>query len=89
MIRELSFKTPHITEFLIIILPVSLLFSNIVSEAIIFILILVLFLKIDKSVLKNFNSKIFLFLLLLSVYFIINFFINFDKDPSFLRSFFL
>lgn len=89
MSREFSLKTPYFSEFLIIILPVSLLFSNIISEAIVFILILILFFKIDKSVLKkNFNSKIFFLLLLLSAYFIFNYFINFEKDPSFLRSFF-
>ena len=89
MSREFTLKTPHFSEFLIIILPVSLLFSNIISEVIVFILILILFFKIDKSVLKKkFNSKIFFFLLLLSAYFIFNYFINFEKDPSFLRSFF-
>ena len=89
MIRINSHRISNISELLIIVLPISLLFSNIISETIIFAITLISFLLINKNFLKNkLNDIIFFLLLIIWLYLIFNYFVNFSKEPSFLRSFF-
>lgn len=66
MIKKINFNISNICELLIISLPVCLLFSNIISEIIVFVLFLII-----------------------GIYLIIDYFVNFLKNPDFLRSFFL
>jgi O-antigen ligase len=89
MIKKINFNISNICEFLIISLPVCLLFSNIISEIIVFVLILICFKNLDKNILKKkFHDLIFFLFLIISIYLIINYFVNFLKNPDFLRSFF-
>ncbi len=89
MIRINNHRISNISELLIIVLPISLLFSNIISETIIFAITLISFLLINKNFLKNkLNDIIFFLLLIIWLYLIFNYFVNFSKEPSFLRSFF-
>ena len=80
----------RITELLLILLPVALLFSNIVSEAIIFILIVLYFSNINsKNFYKNLKDPVILLILIFWFYLILNSLVNIDKNPSFSRSIFL
>ena len=89
MIRINNHRISNISEILIIILPISLLFSNIISETIIFAITLISFLSINKNFLKNkLTDIIFFSLLIIWLYLIFNYFVNLSKEPSFLRSFF-
>ena len=78
-----------IIEILLILLPIALLFSNIVSEIIIFTLIVFYLSKQNFEIffenLKNFIISLILFF---CFYLILNFFINIDNNPSLLRSIF-
>tara|TARA_A100001015_G_C15018410_1_gene726705 strand:- start:74 stop:1348 length:1275 start_codon:yes stop_codon:yes gene_type:complete len=88
---ELSSKQFHkkIIEILLVLLPIALLFSNIVSEIIILILIVFYFLNQNlKNFFNNFTDPIILLFFIFWFYIILNCFINFDKDPSFSRAFF-
>ncbi|WP_435149226.1 oligosaccharide repeat unit polymerase [Candidatus Pelagibacter bacterium nBUS_32] len=91
LIMELnnSSTVRKIIELLLITLPIALLFSNIVSEIIIFGLIFIYFIN-QKS--KNFfqylKDPIIFILILFWLYLILNSLINFEKDPSFSRSIF-
>lgn len=88
---ELSSKQFHkkIIEILLVLLPIALLFSNIVSEIIILILIVFYFLNQNlKIFFNNFTDPIILLFFIFWFYIILNCFINFDKDPSFSRAFF-
>ncbi len=77
-----------ICEFLLVILPIGLLFSNFLSEAIILIFIIIVLLNIDiKKIKQSLDDKVIYLLLFISLYLIINFFLNFDKNPSVSRSF--
>ena len=78
-----------IIEIILIILPISLLFSNIVSELMIIILIIYYF-KYSKfeEFLNNLKEPIILFLIVFWSYLILNFLINFNNSPSFNRTFF-
>ena len=90
MEKKIKLNFSNISELLIISLPVCLLFSNIISEIVVFALILICFKIFDKNILKKkFNDLIFYLFLILSIYFIINYFVNFSNNPDFLRSFFL
>ncbi len=83
-ITELS-----LLEVLLIILPISFLFSNIVAEILIFFIIFFYLSKLNKKELqKIFTNKIFIFLVFLYLYLLLNYMMNFPKDPSSLRSFF-
>ena len=62
MIRINSHRISNISELLIIVLPISLLFSNIISETIIFAITLISFLLINKNFLKNKLNDIIFFL---------------------------
>ncbi len=89
MVKKIKLNISNISEFLIILFPVCLLFSNIISEIVVFALILICFKSFDKNILiKKFNDLIFFLFLIISIYFIINYFVNFSKNPDFLRSFF-
>ena len=82
-------KTSFYIEFLIIILPISLLFSNLISEILILTLVFVFFWKVEKkelvSILKN---KIIISIFILYIFLIINYFLNISRNPDFARSFF-
>ena len=76
-------------ETIIIILPIALLFSVIIAEIIILTIIIFFFLDVNKSQIKLIVSdRIFITLFILTLFFIINYFINFSKEPSITRSFF-
>lgn len=76
-------------EFLFIILPITLLFSVLISEIVVFILIAYfLYISNKKDKTSLFTDPIIIFFLFVWVYLIINYLINFDKDPSFLRPIF-
>jgi len=80
-------KLIFLLNFCLIFLPISLLFSNIISEIIILLITIIFFLSVKKKVvLKVINNKVVFFLLILTLYFVINYFINFDKNPSITRS---
>lgn len=79
-------KLIFLLNFCLILLPISLLFSNIISEIIIFLITIIFFLSTKKNVLKVINNKVIFFLLILTLYFVVNYFINFDKNPSITRS---
>lgn len=84
-----NLKISKIYEILLIILPISFLFSNLFSEILIFSIIISVFFLIEKDILKKeFNDSIFILLLIISLYLILNYFVNFDKSPSISRSFF-
>ena len=79
----------NISETLIIILPISLLFSNLISEIIVFGLILISLLVSDMTFIRQkLNDLIFFLLILIFAYLVFNYFINIEKNPSFSRSFF-
>lgn len=83
------FNNIKLFELLIIIFPVCLLFSNLISELIIIFLIILTFYKIKFFTLKKkIKDLIFFILIFISIYLIFNYIINFEKDPSFSRSFF-
>jgi len=80
-------KLIFLLNFCLIFLPISLLFSNIISEIIILLITIIFFLSVKKKeVLKVINNKVIFFLLILTLYFVVNYFINFDKNPSITRS---
>lgn len=82
-------KTSFYIEFIIIILPISLLFSSLISEIFILTLVFVFFWKVQKnelvSILKN---KIIISIFILYIFLIINYFLNISRNPDFARSFF-
>ena len=79
-----------IIEILLILLPIALLFSNIVSEAIIFILIVLYFSNPNsKFFFKNLKEPFILLILIFWFYLILNSFFNIENNPSFLGQFFL
>ena len=89
MINPKYFQKFSILELLLITLPISFLFSNIVSEIFVFIIIFFYLFNIKKTELKKIlTDKIFIVLFFLYLYLLINFTINYSKDPSALRSFF-
>ena len=83
----LSFK--RIIEILLIILPVTLIFSNIITEIILILFILIYFLKIKLNIFfKYLKNPIICLLFIFWLYLILNFLINFENDPSLLRTIF-
>ena len=82
-------KITFLVEFIIIILPISLVFSNFFSEILILILVVVFFFIVKKNELINIlNNKIIISILILYLFLIINYFLNIYRDPDFGRSFF-
>ena len=76
-------------EILFIILPITLLFSVIISEFVIFILITIFLYFSDKNnKVASLKDPIIIFFLLVWVYLIINYLINIDNNPSGLRTIF-
>ncbi len=84
-----STLSKKIIESLIIIFPIALLFSNILAEAII---ILLIFSYLKETNFKNFISDlkhpIIIFILIFWLYLILNAVINFDNKPSLERTIF-
>ncbi len=78
-----------IIEILLIILPITLLFSNILSELVL-ILLIIFYLSFPKTdrFLEIFKDPFILFLLIFWLYLIINYLINYDKSPSLERTVF-
>ena len=83
------FLSKKIIEILLIFLPIALIFSNILAEFIIVVLI-IFYLSIQKieNQKSDLKDPIIFFLLIIWAYLVINYFININKDPSFLRTFF-
>ena len=82
-------KITFIVEFIIIILPISLVFSNFISEILILILVVVFLFIIKKNELIGIlNNKIIISIFILYLFLIINYFLNIYRDPDFGRSFF-
>ena len=82
-------KITFIVEFIIIILPISLVFSNFISEILILILVVVFFFIVKKNELIGIlNNKIIISIFILYLFLIINYFLNIYRDPDFGRSFF-
>lgn len=80
-------KLTFLIEPILIILPISLLFSNLITEIFIFLISIIFFLNVKKNeIIKIFDNKIIRLLFLLYLYLLINYFVNIDKDPSFTRS---
>lgn len=75
-------------ELLIIIFPIVLLFSNFLSELIIFLIIFFIFIERKNIKISKISKIFFILFCIFGIYLIINYFINFDKNPSITRSFF-
>ena len=76
-------------EKIIILLPIALLFSNLISEFLIIILSIIFITKLDKKqISKIISNKIFICLFVLIIYFLINYILNLNKDPDIKRSLF-
>lgn len=87
-INNFSYKY-SLYEILITILPISLLFSNLISELILIFFLISIIFKINFNILKiKILGSVFFLLIFIYFYLIFNFSINIDKDPSFSRSFF-
>ncbi len=84
-----SKKSLSLVEIILIILPISLLFSNLISEILILILVVFFFVNVKKNelvyILKN---KIIISIFILYSFLIINYFLNINKYPDFARSIF-
>ena len=79
----------RIIEILLISLPLALLFSNILAEAIVVFLICFYLSNVNfKNLVSGEKNSIILFLTLFWLYLIINFFINYNNDPSIIRTIF-
>ncbi len=89
MIISNYLNSKQIIEIILILLPIALLFSNIVAEFFIIGLIIFYFLNLNSKVFfKNLKEPIFLLILFFWLYLILNFFINFEKNPSLERTIF-
>tara|TARA_B100000900_G_C20591016_1_gene721571 strand:- start:550 stop:1833 length:1284 start_codon:yes stop_codon:yes gene_type:complete len=89
MISDKLLVPNKIIEFLLIILPISLLFSNILSELLILLLIIfsAIFLKKEKF-LFFFKEPLIIILIVFWIYLIFNYLINFNNNPSLERTLF-
>ena len=82
-----SKKLIFVLNLSLLLLPISLLLSNFTSEILISIIIFIFFLNVaKKNLLKIINNKTIILLLILTFYLIINYLLNFDKNPSITRS---
>ena len=86
----LNFRKPtFFVETILILLPISLLFSNFLSEVLILILVGIFFVNVKKEELSDIiNNKIIISIFIVYIFLIINYFLNINKDPDFGRSFF-
>ena len=83
-----QYKNKYI-EILFILLPISLIFSSVVAELILFMLIIVYFKFVERTeAIYLFKQPIIYPLYIFWAYLILNYFINFDNNPSFLRTIF-
>ena len=83
------FSYKKIIEILLIILPISLLFSNVLAEAILFILILIFLVQINlKYFFNSIKNFIFIFLIIFWILLILNSLINIENNPSYERAIF-
>ena len=83
MIISNYLNSKQITEIILILLPIALLFSNIVAEFFVIGLIIIYFLNLNSKIFfKNLREPIFLLILFFWLYLILNFFINFEKNPG-------
>ena len=77
-------------EFLLIILPIALLFSVVIAETIVVLIILSYCLFSNKNdFIKAIKDPILFLLIIFWLYLFINFFINYENSPSFSRTLFL
>jgi drug/metabolite transporter (DMT)-like permease len=87
MINSGDKKLIFLLESILLILPISLIFSNLISEILIFLIIVIFFTQVKKDeIQKILNNKIFIFLFLITLYLTINYFLNISKESSFTRS---
>ncbi len=89
MITSKYLNSKNIIEFIFILLPISLVFSNIVSELLVFILIVFYLSSLSfNKIVSNLKEPIILLLIFFWLYLILNFFINYGKNPSLERTLF-
>ena len=89
MINSGDKKLIFLLESILLILPISLIFSNLISEILIFLIIVIFFTQVKKDeIQKILNNKIFIFLFLITIYLAINYLLNISKESSFTRSIF-
>ena len=89
MILNNFLVSKKIIEFLIIILPIALLFSNILSELLILLLIIFFLTSLKKEKITFFfNDPLLIILILFWFYLILNYLINFENNPSLERTLF-
>ena len=80
-------SSKKIIEILIIGLPIALIFSNILAEVIIILLIGFYFFNRNyKGIIFDINNSIIIILLIFWIYLIINYLINYNNDPSLIRT---
>lgn len=80
-------SSKKIIEILIIGLPIALIFSNILAEVIIILLIgFYFFYRNYKGIIFDINNSIIIFLFVFWIYLIINYLINYNNDPSLIRT---
>ena len=78
-----------LVEPILIILPIAFLFSNLISEGLILLLVGIFFINVNKYELSQIiNNKIIIFFIIFYFYLVSNYFVNISKEPSFLRSIF-
>lgn len=73
-------------EYILLIYPIALLFSNFVAEIFLFFIV-VIFCSSKKNLNVIIKDKIFLYFLIFFFYLIINYFINYHNNPSANRTF--
>lgn len=89
MVLSNSLISKKIIEILLIFLPIALLFSNVLAELIIFLLITLYFLKEKLSnFFKALKDPIITLLLFFWLYLILNSFFNIENKPNFERAVF-
>lgn len=89
MVLNNSLTTNKIIEILLILLPVALIFSNIISEVILFGIILLYFFHQKPKIFFQYIKNPIIFLLMVFwLYLILNSFVNINKEPNFYRSIF-
>ena len=82
-------KLTFLVEPILIILPISLLFSNLISEILILILVSIFFVNIKKDeLIQTLKNKVIFSVLILYFFLVINYLLNINKDPDFYRSIF-
>lgn len=89
MILNNFLASKKIIESLIIILPITLLFSNILSELMILLLILFFLTSLKKEKITFFyKDPLLIILILFWFYLLLNYLINFENNPSLERTLF-